>query len=73
MVIYPEQDAHCLHMVWLMPQPSQTPIVSCLIKIQSAFTFLVLAFPGRLGKEAIKPVFFCFYLDFHVSIYVIHD
>jgi len=32
------------------------PIVSCFIKIQNGLTFLVPAYPGCPGKEAIKPV-----------------
>jgi len=32
------------------------PIVSCFIKIQNDLTFLVLAYPGRPGKEAVKQV-----------------
>ena len=30
---------------------SQNPIISCLIQIQTGFSFLV---PGRPGKEAVK-------------------
>ena len=37
--------------------PSQNPIISCLIKIHSGSTFLVLAYPGCPGKEAIKWMF----------------
>jgi len=36
-----------------------TPIISCFIKIQNAFTFLVLSYPGCPGKEAIKWVSVC--------------
>jgi len=35
---------------------SQNPIISCLIQTQSGFAFLVLAYPGCPGKEAIKRV-----------------
>ena len=35
---------------------SQNPIISCLILIQTGFTFLVPAYPGCPGKEAIKRV-----------------
>jgi len=31
---------------------SPNPIISCLIVIQTGFTFLVLAYPGCPGKEA---------------------
>ena len=34
-------------------------IISCFIKIQIRFTFLVPAYPGCPGKEAIKQVSFC--------------
>jgi len=40
-----------LHMAQLMPL---TLTVSCSSKIQIAFTFLVPAYPGCPGKEAIK-------------------
>ena len=51
MVICVERGADCLHMVQLMPLPSEN-----LISIQTDFTFLVLAYPGCSGKEAIKQV-----------------
>jgi len=47
-----ERGAACLHMVQLMPLPSQNHTVSCLILIQTGFTFLVLAYPDCPGKEA---------------------
>jgi len=40
-----------LHMAQLMPLPLT---VSCSIKIQIGFTFLVPAYPGCPGKEAVK-------------------
>ena len=40
-----------LHMAQLMPLPLT---VSCSSKIQIGFTFLVPAFPGCPGKEAVK-------------------
>jgi len=40
-----------LHMVQLMPLPLT---VSCSSKIQIGFTFLVPAYPGCPGKEAVK-------------------
>jgi len=43
-----------VYMVQLMPLPSQNPVISCLILIQTAFTLLVLAFPGCPGKEAVS-------------------
>ena len=55
-VICVERGADCLHMAQLMPLPSENPIISCLISIQTDFTFLVLAYPGCPGKEAIKQV-----------------
>ena len=35
---------------------SQNPIISCLIEIQTRFTFLVPAYPGCPGKKAVKRV-----------------
>jgi len=32
------------------------PIISCFIKIQNSLTFLVPAYPGCFGKEAVKQV-----------------
>ena len=40
-----------LHMAQLMPLPLT---VCCFSKIQIGFTFLVLAYPGCPGKEAVK-------------------
>ena len=40
-VVCLEQRVDCLHMVQLMPPPSQNPIISYLIEIQSGFAFLV--------------------------------
>jgi len=45
-----------LHMAQLMPLPLT---VSCFIKIQIGFTFLVPAHPGSPGKRAVKPVYVC--------------
>jgi len=50
MVICLERDAD-LHMAQLMPLPLT---VSCSSKIQIGFTFLVPAYPGCPGKEAVK-------------------
>ena len=36
---------------------SQNPIISCLVEIQTGFTFLVPAYPGCPGKEAVKWVY----------------
>ena len=55
-VICVEQGADCLHMVQLVPLPSQNPTVSCLVQIQTGFTFPVLAYRGCPGKQAIKRV-----------------
>jgi len=56
-VICQEHGANCLHMVQMMPLPSQNPVMSCLIKVQTGFT-LVPAYPGCPGKEAaIKRVY----------------
>jgi len=50
MVICLERGAD-LHMAQLMPLPLT---VSCSTKIQIGFTFLVPAYPGCPGKEAVK-------------------
>jgi len=35
-----------------------TPIMSCFIKMQNGFAFLLQSYPGCLGKRAVKWVFF---------------
>jgi len=62
------RGADCLHVIQLMPLPSQNPIISCLIRIQTGFTFLVLAYPGCHGKEAVTWVLVCFCLSHAVFI-----
>ena len=52
-----------LHMAQLMPLPLR---ISCFIKIQIGFTFLVPAHPGSPGKRAVKWV-----CVFEVCIFVI--
>jgi len=52
MVICLEQGAD-LHMAQLMPLPFT---VSCFSKIQICFASLVPAYPGSLGKRAVKRV-----------------
>jgi len=47
----------CLHIVWLIPLPSQNAI-SRLIKIGNGFTFLVPVYLGCTGKQADKLVLF---------------
>ena len=47
-----EQGAD-LHMAQLMPLPLT---LSCFSKIQIGFTFVVPAYPGCRGKEAVKRV-----------------
>jgi len=49
-----------LHTAQLMPLPLT---ISCFIKIQIGFTFLVPAYPGSLGKRAVKWVCVCVCLD----------
>jgi len=49
-VVCLEQGAD-LHMAQLMPLPLT---VSCSSKIQIGFTFVVPAYPGYPGKEAVK-------------------
>ena len=66
MVICLEQSAD-LHMAQLMPLPLT---VSCFIKIQIGFTFLVPAHPGSPGKRAIKWV--CVYICvMHAALFVL--
>jgi len=55
MVIYLERGAD-LHMAQLMPL---LLTVSCFSKIQTGFTFLVLAYPGSPEKKAVKRVCVC--------------
>jgi len=50
MVICLERSANDLRMVQLMPLPSH----HLFIKIQNGFTFLMPAYPGCPGKEAVK-------------------
>jgi len=57
-VICLERGAH-LHMAQLMPLPLT---VSCSSKIQIDFTFLVPAYPGSSGKEAVKWLLLLFIL-----------
>ena len=56
MVVSLEQGADCLHMVQLMPLSARNPVISCLIEIQTGFIFLVPAYPGCPGEDAIKLV-----------------
>ena len=51
----PTRDKN-LHMVPAMPLP---PIISCFIKIQNGFTFLMPAYPGSPGKDSVKLVSVC--------------
>ena len=55
MVVSLERGAD-LHTAQLMPVPLT---VSCFSKIQIGYTFLVLAYPGRPGKRAVKRVCVC--------------
>ena len=55
MVICLERGAD-LHMAQLIPLPLT---VSCSIKIQIGFTFLVPAHPGNPGQRAVKRVNVC--------------
>jgi len=41
-------------MIWLIPLVYQTPAISFLVKILNGFTFMVPAYPGCPGKEAVK-------------------
>jgi len=64
-----------LNMVHLISPPS---IIFCFIKIQNGFTFLLPAYPGCPGKEAIKiGVYLCVlcksflysYVQLHLAYY----
>ena len=56
-VICLERGADCSHMVELMPLPSPTPPHHLLPHLNlDWFTFLVPAYPGCPGKEAVKRV-----------------
>ena len=57
MVICQERGANDVHTVPLMPL---TPSHLLLHKIQIGLTFLVLAYPGCPGKEAIEQVSVCY-------------
>ena len=63
MVICLERGAN-LHMVQLMPLPLT---VSCSSKIQIGFTFLVPAYPGCPGKEAVKWLLLLLLLTFKIN------
>jgi len=52
-VICLERGADCLHIVQLMPLPSQNPIISCLVYIQTGCTFLQVV----LEKKTVKRVY----------------
>jgi len=54
-VICLQQGAIDFHMFQLMPLPP--PHTSCFVKIQTRLSFLVLAYSGCPGKQAIKWVF----------------
>jgi len=49
MVICLEQGADCLRMVWLMPVPSQNPVISCSFKSR-----MFLPFWFRLTKVVLE-------------------
>jgi len=66
MVICLERVAN-LHMSQLMPLPLT---VSCFSKIQIGFTFLVPAYPGSLGKKAVKCVCVCVRVRVRVRVCV---
>jgi len=64
-VICLERCANNLHMVQLMPLPPQ----HLFIKIQIGLTFLLLAYPGYSGKEAVKrmSVSLCWFVSIDVT------
>jgi len=54
MVVCLQQGADCLHIVQLMPLPSQNPIISCLPHLNPDWFYLSGTYPGCPGKEAVK-------------------
>jgi len=54
MVMCLELGVSDLRMVQLMPL---SPVISCFIKIQNGSVFLIPAYPGCPGKEAIKRMY----------------
>jgi len=56
MIICLEQGANDLHYGPADATATCHPIVSCFVKIQIGFTFLIPAYPGCPGKEAVKGV-----------------
>jgi len=63
MVVCLEWGTDDLHMVQLMQLP---PIISCFIRIQNCLTFLVPAYPGCPGKEAVE------HYTLKLCLYVLH-
>jgi len=58
---------------WFAYDPADanvTPIISCFIKIYIGLTFLVPAYPGCPGKDAVKRVSDCL-LSLRQSLYII--
>jgi len=49
----------CTWLTYFPADATATPTISCFIKIQTGSTFLVPAYPGCPGKEAVKRVFVC--------------
>jgi len=54
-------------MVQLMPLPSKNPTISCLIKIQKGFIFVVLNYSGCLGKKAVRRVSDCLFVLLYIN------
>jgi len=55
MVIYLAQGANDMPVVQLMPL---LPVIFCFIKIQNGLTFVMLAYHGCPGKEAVNVCLF---------------
>jgi len=53
-VICLQRGENDIHMVKLMPLP---PMIPCFIKIQIGLTFLVPAYSGCPGKEAVFSIY----------------
>jgi len=57
MVICLERGANDLHMVQLMPLPPRDFLLN--VKIHIGLTFLLPAYPGCPGKDAVKQMSVC--------------
>jgi len=52
-------EARCKWLAYGPADATATPVISCFIKIQNSLTFLVPAYPGCPGKEAVERTSVC--------------